>query len=255
MQSKNKQKNILLPIAGCAILALIWWIVGILNIFDHRFIPTMPTVVQKLFYLFIKGEILTDIFSTAYKTIVGFLVAGAIAVPAGLMLGSWKSFRQMFAPAIDFMRSLPGTAMFPLFLLLFGIGDGSKIAIAGFLSFWVILINSIYGALYANKHRKLVAQSFGANRWQIFYDVTLHETIPHILVGLKTGMALALISVIISEMIIGSGSGIGQKIYDSYIIYDTPGLFAWIVVSGIIGFGLSKIFSLLDLKLLHWADK
>ena len=255
MKSINKQFKILLPLLGCAILAAIWLAEGYLKLLDWRLIPTLPEVLLELVSLLARAGTWLDIAKTMYRILLGFLIAAVIAIPLGLMFGIWKQFRQMFAPAIDFMRSLPGTAMFPLFLLIFGIGDGSKVATAGFLSFWMILINSIYGARYVTPQRKLSAQSLGASRWRIFFDVTLREATPHILAGLKTSLALATMSVVISEMMIGSNYGVGQKIYDSYISYDTAKLFAWIVISGLIGLIFSKIFSVYDTKLLHWTNK
>jgi NitT/TauT family transport system permease protein len=119
----------------------------------------------------------------------------------------------------------------------------------------VILLSSIHGVLYVSWQRKLVAKSFGANKRNIFWDVTFREASPHIFSGLKMGISLSLIAVVVSEMFIGSSNGLGQKIYDSYLTYESIDLFSWLIVTGFVGFFINKIVSIFDRRFLHWANK
>jgi NitT/TauT family transport system permease protein len=248
-------KSICLPISGSLCLIFIWWLINLFGFWDEKLFPNIQNVSSRFFELVFSGEIFYQVWPTLYRTILGFLIATFFGVPVGLFIGSNLVLKRMFFPVIDFFRSLPGTAMFPLFLLFFGIGDGSKIAISIFLSFWVILLSSIHGVLYVSWQRKLVAKSFGANKRNIFWDVTFREASPHIFSGLKMGISLSLIAVVVSEMFIGSSNGLGQKIYDSYLTYESIDLFSWLIVTGFVGFFINKIVSIFDRRFLHWANK
>jgi NitT/TauT family transport system permease protein len=139
--------------------------------------------------------------------------------------------------------------------MIFGIGSLSKIAIAVFISFWVVLVNSAYGVIYSSKTRAKVSKSFGATPWQVFRDVTIKEALPQIFVGIKTAISLSLIVVVVSEMFIGSTTGLGQKIYDSYVTYESANLYAWLIVTGLLGYALNKLFGIFEKRTVHWVGK
>jgi NitT/TauT family transport system permease protein len=145
--------------------------------------------------------------------------------------------------------------MFPLFLLVFGIGDGSKIAISCFISFWVILVNSAYGSLHGSKIRLRVAESLKIDNWQLFSKIVFMDALPQIFIGLRIGLSLSLIAVVVSEMFIGSNIGLGQKIYDSYLTYETSYLYAWLIITGFTGYLLNKIFTRIERNTVHWVGK
>lgn len=248
-------KNKFTPFLGVLTVVIVWAIIPATNIVSKSLFPDILDVVGRLFKLMSSGLMWPNLWGTLYRTIIGFVISSVLAIPIGLFLGSKKAFRVAINPIVDFFRFLPGTAMFPLFLLMFGIGDGSKIAISIFISFWIILINTMHGVIYSSKTRQLAAQSLGANKQQIFWGVTLMDALPHIMTGLKNGLSLSLVAVVVSEMFIGSNIGLGQKIYDSYLTYESADLYAWLVVTGFLGFILSKTFILFDKKFLHWVDK
>ena len=153
---------------GPAIVLLLWIIISVFKLANPLFLPSFFDTVDSLFNLFIGKSIFSDIWATLYKMLTGFFIATILGIPLGLLVGYYVKLYKSFEVVIDFFRSLPGTALFPLFLLIFGIGDGSKIATVVFVSLWIILINSAYGVLYSPKLRQKVATTFGANKLQIF---------------------------------------------------------------------------------------
>lgn len=249
------QKVIKLSIVGPIIILAIWWIVTELNFVNPILLPRLDDTLGKFFSLLISAKAFPDIWSTVYRTVLGFGIASFFGIIAGLIVGKYARIYKTFEIVIDFFRSLPATAMFPLFLLIFGIGSASKIAIAVFISFWVVLLNSAYGVIHSSKTRTKVAKSLGATDWQTFKDITVMEALPQIVVGLKTAISLSLIVVVVSEMFIGSNSGLGQKIYDSYLTYETINLYAWLLIVGIVGYILNKFFVLFEKRTLHWVGR
>ena len=112
---------------------------------------------------------------------------------------------------VDFFRSTPATAMFPLFLLIFGIGDFAKIAVAAFAAWLVVVFNVAYGVMNARQTRILAARVMGASSWRVFRDVMFFESLPQTFVGLRMAVSVALVVIIVAEMFIGSSDGLGRR--------------------------------------------
>ena len=129
--------------------------------------------------------------------------------------------------------------MFPLFLLLFGLGDLAKIAVAAFAAWLVIVFNVAYGVMNARQTRILAARSMGASSLRIFRDVIFFETLPQTFVGLRTAVSLALVVIIVAEMFIGATDGIGHRIIDAQISYSLTDMYGSILVAGAMGYGLN----------------
>ena len=243
------------PLTGPLLLLLLWFIVSTSHLASTTLLPGIGNTCEKIYEIVSSGNIYPNLVSTFIRTLTGFVLSVLFAVPLGIYLGAQPKIYKMFQGIIEFFRSLPATAMFPLFLLAFGIGDGSKIAIAWFISFWIILVNSAYGVLHGSRTRNKVAQSFSATGWQILRKVTFMDALPQIFIGLKIGLSLSLIAVVVSEMFIGSNSGLGQKIYDSYLTYEISSLYAWLIITGILGYVMNVLFSRLERGTIHWVGK
>jgi NitT/TauT family transport system permease protein len=240
---------------GPILIICVWVLVSVFKLASPLFLPSFFETINTLLILLRQGNVFLDIWATVYRTLTGFFVAGVLGVPLGLLVGNYLKLYKTFEVVIDFFRSLPGTALFPLFLLIFGIGDGSKIATAVFVSLWIILVNSAYGVLYSSKLRQKVGFTLGANRFQIFRDIVLMDALPQVFVGLRTALSISLVVVVVSEMFIGSKFGLGQKIFDAYLTYETTKLYAILLITGLLGYTLNKIFVAFEKKMVHWAGK
>ena len=186
---------------------------------------------------------------------MGYATGCLVGVPLGLLVGSSLRLYRSTLPLLDFFRSLPVTALFPLFLLLFGIGEEAKIAMAFASTVFVVALNSAYGVLQAQRARIKAARVFGASRWQIFRWVIFFEALPQTLVGMRTTLSLSLIVVIVSEMFIGTKWGLGQRIYDAYTVNLTEELYAVLLVTGLLGYLSNRLFMAIETRLVFWTGK
>src|SRR5207248_2188505 len=152
---------------------------------------------------------------TVERTTLATLIAAAIAIPSGIFLGASEKLYRSVEFVVDFFRSTPASAMFPLFLVLFGVGDKTKISVAAFGATLVILFNVAYGVMHARKTRLLAAKVMGASRIRVLTDVMLLESLPQTFVGLRNGVSLALVIVVVAEMFIGSTDGLGQRVFEA----------------------------------------
>ena len=247
----SKKNIIISPI----LLILLWAIVSQLQLVDKFFLPDPLTTLTQLIELIKSGIIIDDVFSTLGRVAISFAIAVVIGLPLGLWLGSSEKIYRSFEFVIDFFRSTPATALFPLFLLVFGITDKSKIAVTAFAAILIIIFNTAHGVMNARKSRVLAAKIMGATKTQIFRWILFWESLPQTFIGLRSAISLSLVVIVVTEMFIGTPSGLGRRIIDSQITYEIPTMYAVIILTGIIGYLLNLIFILVEKRVLHWNGK
>lgn len=240
---------------GPVFLILLWAGVAKFQLVDSFFLPGPFTTAKELVELLSAGEIMQDFMATLRRVALSFGIAVIVGVPLGLVLGSKERLYRSAEFIIDFFRSTPATAMFPLFLLLFGITDKSKIAVAAFTSALIIIFNTAYGVMHAKRSRLLAAQLMGATRLQIFRWILFWESLPQTFIGLRSAVSLSLVVIIVTEMFIGTSVGLGRKIIDAQITYEIPTMYAVILLTGILGYLLNAIFIAIEKRVLHWSGK
>ena len=218
-------------------------------------LPTPQATLTALAQGVASGSLNRDFLVTVLRTIESFLVAAALGVPLGILLGSNERAYRSVEFLIDFFRSTPSSALIPLFMMIFGVTDINKIAIASFAAVLVILFNSAYGVMNARKQRVMAAKVMGANRWQIFKDVLIWESLPQTFVGLRSGVSMALVIVIVAEMFIGSENGLGHRIIDAQQVLNVRDMYASILAAGALGYALNIMFLVLEKRLVHWSGK
>ncbi len=242
-------------ILGPIILFVIWEFVSVFNFVNVFFLPTPHSVFIELLKLLTNHETIIDIFATIIRFITALFFGIIVGVPTGILLGSTVKIYKSSEFLIDFFRSIPATAMFPLFLLIFGIGDSAKIGVTVFAISLIVIFNTANAIMYTKKTRVLAVKLMGATKFQIFRLVLFWECLPQIVTGIRTASSIGLAIIIVTEMFIGTSSGIGKRIIDFQYIYNLKGVYAMIIIAGIIGFLINLLFSKLENKLIHWSGK
>ena len=231
-----------------------WGSVTMIGLVDPFFLPGPFATMVGFIDLFKEG-ILSDILSTLSRVVSSFLIAVMFGLPLGIALGSSRNVYESFEFTIDFFRSIPATAMFPLFMLVFGIGDWSKILVAALSAGLTILFNTSYGVFNSCMARVDSARLIGASRFQVFRHIIFWEALPQSFIGMRTGLSLSLIVIVVTEMFIGTNVGIGKRIIDLQYVYNIPGLFAAIFITGLIGYLMNAVFGMLERRIVHWSGK
>ncbi len=243
-------------LVGMGVLALLW--LGVAD-WTHAvsplLLPPLTDVLTRLAQLTFSGTLLADTQATLLRWAQGFGLGAVLGTLAGLGLGTAPRLYRWLEGVIEFFRALPVTAIFPLFLMIFGIGDASKIAMAFLPTFLLMLINASYGVLHASRDRRRAAQVFGATPFQIFRYVVFWEALPQIFIGLRLALSLSLVVTVVSEMFIGTDTGLGQRIYDSYLTNAVTTLYALLLVLGLLGYGLNKLSMSLEKRCVTWAGR
>lgn len=245
----------LLPLIGVLALFGIWHLIAISGIVNPVLLPTPFATLGGLLKATFAGAMLTDFTATVLRTLEAFLLAAAVGVPLGVALGSSEKIYRSVEFLIDFFRSTPASALIPMFILFFGVSDLSKVIIAAFSALLLILFNSAYGVINAKQSRILAARVMGANRWHIFKDVLLLESLPQTFIGLRSGISIALVIVIVAEMFIGTEQGLGKRIIDAQQILNVQDMYASILITGFLGYFLNVLFLLIEKRFVHWSGK
>lgn len=252
---KSKVLEAFLPIIGVAGLLAVWSVATYFQWVDPVLLPSPASAFRALWKGMDGGALGFDFIKTVYRTAVSTLIAAVIAIPLGIMLGASEKLYRSLEFVIDFFRSTPASAMFPLFLVLFGVGDETKISVAAFGAILVILFNVAYGVMNARKTRLLAAKVMGASRLRVLVDVTLWESLPQTFVGLRNGVSLALVIVVVAEMFIGSTDGLGNRVFEAQQLFAMPDMYAAIFAAGALGYGLNLLFLIVERRFVHWSGK
>jgi len=244
-----------LPVLGPIALFVVWDLVVRMRWVSPVLLPSPAATLGALASGMAGGDLMWDFLYTVLRTLEAFAIAAALGVPLGILLGSNERAYRSVEFLIDFFRSTPSSALIPLFLLIFGVTDVNKVAIAAFAAVLVILFNSAYGVMNARKQRVMAAKVMGASRWQIFRDVLIWESLQPTFVGLRSGVSMALVIVVVAEMFIGSDNGLGHRIIDAQQVLNVKSMYAAILAAGILGYLLNVLFLLIEKSVVHWSGR
>jgi sulfonate transport system permease protein len=252
---KPKRIDKLLPFIGPIALFIVWDLVVRFGLIKAILLPSPADTVAALITGLAGGPLLMDFGVTVMRTLEAFLLAAVVGVPLGVLLGSNEKAYRSVEFLIDFFRSTPSSALIPLFLLIFGVSDVNKVAIAAFGAFLIVIFNSAYGVINARKQRVMAAKVMGASRWQVFKDVLIWESLQPSFVGLRSAVSMALVIVIVAEMFIGSDTGLGHRIIDAQQVLNVKSMYAAILAAGALGYALNILFLVAERKIVHWSGR
>jgi NitT/TauT family transport system permease protein len=244
--------NSWIPPLSVAIIIAIWYLFSLSGL---PFLPSPALVFRRLLILLFSGQILPDLSASLMRLFLSFFGALALGVPLGLLMGYLSFFYQLLRFPVDFFRSVPATALFPLFMLFFGVGDFTKIVLIIFSCALIMIVHTAAGVRQSAKVRRLAAQTMGANKFQIFKKVIFYDALPEIATGIKIILSFSLVLVIVLEMFIGTKQGLGRRIYDFHLSYRIADMYGLIILVGVIGYFLNRLIRLFEKKVFHWFGK
>lgn len=203
------------------------------------------------------GEALTsglfwvNVGVTLRETVLGLLIGCVLGVAAGFAFAHWRKAFRVMEPFIMALYSLPRVALAPLFLVWFGIGEGSKVALAASLVFFVMLLNTYTGVREIDQNLVNAARTMGAKSSFIARRILLPSSMTFIFAGLRVSIGLALIGTIVGEMIAGQ-YGLGQMIARAANMFDTAQVFGIIIVLAVLAVLMNEAMKLLESRVMKW---
>lgn len=240
---------------GPLVILLAWGIAHWLELFSPILMPSLFDTLKHFVRMIYTGSILADFVESMVRMGIGYSLAVLIGVPVGILIGYFSSLYKAFEIPLDFFRSLPVTTLYPLFVLIFGIGHKSKIAMVVAACVFVIILNTAYGVMQRKQVRSQVALLFGASKFQLLREVLFWEALPQTLIGMRTAISYALIVEIVCEMFMGTQKGLGQRVFEAYNTYFIVELYAIILLVGLTGYLINKLFVFGESRAVHWVGK
>jgi ABC-type nitrate/sulfonate/bicarbonate transport system permease component len=239
-----------------ALLLAAWWLVTTFGWVEPIILPSPKAVFSTMIQLFADGSLLHDLAVTGGRVLAALVIAAVIGIPIGLFFGYQKHLYEMVEGPLHALRSVPATCLFPLLLIVIGVGEKSIITLAAYPCLLIIMVNVATGAGLAEPSRVRQGKVLGLNSFELITEVLFYEALPYITAALRTSVSYALVLVVAVEMFIGVGqAGLGRKIFDYQSSFRIPETYAEIIVTGALGVGLNLLIGLLEKRLLRWLPQ
>ena len=232
-------------------LLLLWELAARFGWIDVRFFPAPTTIIGELIALTRSGELVEHVAISLQRIVLGFFLGGIPAVIVGISMGIWRPVRALIDPLISALFPIPKSALVPLMLLIFGLGEMSKVAMVAIGVFFPIAINSTAGVLQINKVYLDVGKSFNASKWDTFRTIALPGALPFIMTGVKLGAGISLILIAVTEMV-GAKSGIGYLIWSAWEIFAVPKMYVGLFTIALIGFAVTFLLREVERWVIRW---
>jgi sulfonate transport system permease protein len=231
------------------VVLLLWQVIAAIK--QTVYVPTVSTIFLTFLKEWFSPTFGQQAVPSLYRMVVGYSCATAIGITVGIIIGSFKKIYQLLDPVLQFWRAIPATAIIPVGILLIGIGDQMKMVVICFGSMWPILINSADGARLVPTERLDTARIFGLTPIETLLRVILPSAAPMIAAGMRTGLSIAFIMIVVSEMI-GSTDGLGYYILQAQRTFAIPEMYGGIVLLAVLGYLLNTLFVWGEHKVLAW---
>jgi NitT/TauT family transport system permease protein len=240
-----------LGIAFFVLFFAVWSAVTFGGLVPKTFLANPLQMVASGWDLIVNQGFMKDIGMTVWRVVGGFLIAAAIALPLGVLMGAYKPIEAFFEPFVSFARYLPASAFIPLLILWAGIGEAQKLSVIFIGSFFQLVL--MIAVTVGNTRRDLVeaAYTLGSSDASLIKRVLIPGAAPEIAETLRMVLGWAWTYVIVAELI-GASSGIGHMITDSQALLATDQIIFGIIVIGLIGLVSDFAFKWLNRKLFPW---
>ncbi|MCP3032040.1 ABC transporter permease [Halobacillus sp. A1] len=249
-QIRNRFKQIL-TISSPIFILLLWELLSRTGLIDARFFPPPTKIVGTFIMMGTSGELFSHIGISLYRIFAGFLLGVIPAIILGLIMGLYSPIRHFLSPLIMALMPIPTLALLPIIIIIFGVGEVSKVVTIAGSVFFPVIINTVAGVVNIDRIYLDVAKNYGADSKNFFFKIALPGSLPVMLEGIQMGQAIALLTIVAAEMM-GANSGIGYLIWTSYKAFLLQEMYVGLVLISFFGYLFSLILRGFQNKLLPW---
>lgn len=251
---KGHMKKVLGQFALPVILLVAWEWGSRVGLVSPMFFPAPTTIAGTLVSLAASGRLGTDLGATLGRVAIGLSIGVGLGLPLGLLMGWKPRLRVLVDPMVAATHALPKIAMYPILMVLFGIGDGSRVALIALGAFFPMLINAMSGVRQIEPRFFEVAESYGAHGWRILAEVVWPGSLPFVLAGLRLALNGALLLGIAAELLTAR-EGLGGMIWMAWQTFRTEEMYAALFVTGLLGVAFNGLTNLMVRKLAPWRPQ
>jgi ABC-type nitrate/sulfonate/bicarbonate transport system permease component len=249
-RTRDRLLNVISPLG----LLLVWELCAHFGIIDTRFFPAPSSVISTLVEMLRSGELVAHTAISMQRLAYGTVLGALPALLLGITMGLNRPIRALFDPIIAATYPVPKSAILPLALLVFGLGEGSKIFMVAIGVFFPMVINTTTGVLEINRIYLDVGKNYKASRWSTFWTIALPGALPVIMTGFKLGVGIGLVLIAVAEMV-GAKSGLGYLIWSAWSTFAVEQMYVGLFVIAIIGFLLTLGLNELERVIIPWKSE
>lgn len=243
--------RILKPAVAIIAFLALWEIAPRLGLVDRVFLPPFSDVADAFAVLAGNGQLWEHISASLTRAFSGFAIAVVATIPLGIAIAWYRPIAEFLNPILELFRNTAALALLPVFILILGIGETSKVALVIYASSFPILLNTITGVRTVDPLLIKSAQSLGLPPLRLFQKVILPAAVPSIFTGLRMAAASSILVLIAAEMV-GSKAGLGYMITAAQLNFQIPNMYAGIVAIALVGLVFNAILESIERRLSRW---
>lgn len=248
----SRLRTVGLGVAGIVGVVVLLELVVRTGLLPHAWFPPPSEIVPAFVGLVTSGDLFVPLGQTLQGWVLGIVAAVVVAVPVGVLIGSWELAHRLTRFMLEFLRPIPPVALIPAAVLIFGSDLDMKVFLIAFGTFWPVLLQTVYGVHDVDPTARDTARSYGLAPRAVLSRVTVPSALPYIATGLRIASAIGLILAVTSEIVVGV-PGIGGRITDARSAGGAEALmYAWILAAGLLGWVLNGALQTAERRLLHW---
>lgn len=244
-------RKVLLGLAGVAGFLITWQLLPTLGLVDPQTLPLATDTMARLAAEVRDLEFWRNVGRTMTAWAIGLVLATVLATVLGTIVGLVPFLRRATHTTVEFLRPIPSVALIPLAVLMYGIQLSAALVIIVFASFWQVFVQVLYGVADVDSVARDTARSYGLTRASRIRNLVLPTALPYLMTGLRLAASVALILAVTAEMTIGN-PGLGKQIVLSYSVGDLPGVYAIVIVTGLLGLIINLVFRFIERRTLSW---
>ncbi|MFF4231997.1 ABC transporter permease [Streptomyces sp. NPDC001820] len=233
------------------VLIAVWETAPRLGLVDRTFLPPFSEVAVAWWELLLDGQLAEHAQASLGRSLTGFGLAVAVAVPLGLLIGWYRPLADLLNPLLEVFRNTAALALLPVFVLLLGIGETSKISIVLYACTWPILLNTISAVRSVDPTLLRLAKSMDLPAPRIFQKVILPASVPTVFTGIRLAGAVAILVLVAAEMV-GAKAGLGFLVNASQFNFAIPDMYAGIITISAIGVAFNQLLVALERRFTSW---
>lgn len=253
-RNNNNTAIRLLSVLSPLTLLILWELLARVHAIDIRLFSSPMLIFKSFIPLLFSGELLYNTVISIQRVLLGFIAGSIPGILLGMSMGLSPLVRSVVEPMIQATYPIPKLAIMPFILLVFGIGETSKVFTIAIGVFYLVVINTMAGVLNIEKIYLDVAKNFGAGRKDFYLTVAFPGALPLIFAGLKLGMGMALILIVAAELS-AAKAGVGWMIWRAYDMFDIEQMFVALIVLSILGYIFSLLLDVIERLVLPWKQR
>lgn len=223
-------------------IVAVWELVSVSGVLYRDVVPSLVLIGRSLIATLLTGEFYFHLWSTGYEIAIGLAIGGFCGLALGILLGGNRLLSRAFEPFLYYLGPTPKIIFFPVMIMWFGVGPGSKMAMGAISCFFPIVLSTAAGMRQIDTVLIRVGRSFRLNTWQMIAKIYLPAMRAPILTGLRLGLGVSLIGTLLAETKLAN-RGIGYIIIQSYNTFDMPYMYALLIVLFALAIGLNSVIS------------